>query len=161
MGLKYLRDFGDDGSCHLALHLFYKQQLLPGPVMTLLLFPLYPNNVTAKKPSDVPKLIAKVHMTVCHLEGGRPMRVEESVFTCRHKRWGSVMCQEPRRKWKGEYKKGKGRKMVLTTAWIVAEDRGHPEVRGAGVKEDAELFRGCSNADVSKVEHLQGPSREG
>lgn len=86
MGLKYLRDFGDDGSCHLALHLFYKQQLLPGPVMTLLLFPLYPNNVTAKKPSDVPKLIAKVHMTVCHLEGGRPMRVEESVFTCRHKR---------------------------------------------------------------------------
>ena len=65
------------------------------------------------------------------------------------------MCQEPRRKCKGEYKMGKGREMVLTTAWIVAEDRGHPEVRGAGVKEDAELFRGCSNADVSKVEHLQ------
>lgn len=23
MGLKYLRDFGEDGPCHLVLHLFY------------------------------------------------------------------------------------------------------------------------------------------
>lgn len=85
MGLKYLRDFGEDGLCHLALRLFYKQQLLLGPVLTLLLFPLYLYNVTAKKPNDMPKLIAKVHVTVCHLESGRPTRVEESVFTCRHK----------------------------------------------------------------------------
>lgn len=28
------------------------------------------------------------------------------------------------------------------TAWIEAEDRGHPEVRGAGIKEDPELLRG-------------------
>ena len=37
----------------------------------------------------------------------------------------------------------------LTAGIALAVDRGYPEVRGAGVKEDAELFRGCSNADVS------------
>lgn len=49
---------------------------------------------------------------------------------------------------------GKGRAMVLTTAWVLAVDRGHPEVSKAGVKEDPELLTGCSNADLSNVEHL-------
>ena len=72
-------------------------------------------------------------------------------------------CQVPRTKKevKSGVQMGKGREMVLTTAWIDTEDRGHPEVRGAGVKEDPELLRGCSDADVSKVEYLQGPRREG
>ena len=43
---------------------------------------------------------------------------------------------------------GKGREMVLTTAWIDTEDRGHPEVRGAGVKEDPELLREIGRAHV-------------
>ena len=51
--------------------------------------------------------------------------------------------------------------MPLTAGIALAVDRGYPEVRGAGVKEDPELLRGCSDADVSKVEYLQGPRREG
>ena len=44
--------------------------------------------------------------------------------------------------------------MVLTTAWVLAVDRGHPEVSKAGVQEDPELLRGCSNPDLSSVEYL-------
>lgn len=49
---------------------------------------------------------------------------------------------------------GKGRAMVLTTAWVMAVDRGHPEVSKAGVQEDPELLRGSSNAYLSSVEYL-------
>ena len=50
---------------------------------------------------------------------------------------------------------------VLTTGWAVAKDGGHPQNSWAGVKDNLEFLRGCSNGDVTHVECLHGEGASG
>lgn len=50
--------------------------------------------------------------------------------------------------------------LVLTAGGTLAVDGGNPQVRRAGVNDDSELLRGCSNGDVDDIGHLQGSGRE-
>ena len=62
--------------------------------------------------------------------------------------------------WGGEGEDKMGWGLVLTTGGSLAVDEGNPQVRRAGVNDDIELLRGCSNGDVDDVGHLQGSGRE-
>ena len=61
----------------------------------------------------------------------------------------------------GQVKDGPGTGCLLTTGWALAKDGGHPQVRGACVKDNLEFLRGCSNGDVTHVELLQGKEGSG
>ena len=54
-----------------------------------------------------------------------------------------------------------GGEEVLTAARTVSVGGGHPQVRGAGVKHNRELLRGCSNGDAANLDELQGLGRDG
>ena len=51
--------------------------------------------------------------------------------------------------------------LVLTAGGTLAVGGGNPQVRRAGVNDDSELLRGCSNGDVTHVDQLQGEGGSG
>ena len=57
-------------------------------------FPCYLNGVTAKNSAHPSRAVAEVDFLVQTLEGGGLLRVESLMFSCRHKRWVSVRCQD-------------------------------------------------------------------
>lgn len=68
---------------------------------------------------------------------------------CRHR----GACPSARQGLRGALRWGSG---PLTAGLAGAVDGGHPQVSRAGVKDDLELLRGCSNADIANVVQLWG-----
>ena len=62
------------------------------------------------------------------------------------------ICQMPRMEKVGEDKMGGGQ--ALTAGGTSAVDRGHPQVRRAGVIDDPELLSWCSSGDAANIGHI-------